>query len=420
MCSENSIITLSAGGDITALTRGCRLLAALLVAALASTGRAPAQGAVGLDDFPVFPLKTQVFVDTDYGDDGLVPNLGASNCSISLGGNPETPLNVTIQQPETGDTGGVVSFEPSAFTLPSDGQRVPFTLFGVSESQKVDDVKLKVTDGMGEKAGGARATVYLFGTPKLGIMQGTSYRLGPIRDPKTGLLKDAYQPEGGGHAAYIAGSLEVKPHGVRGSRILGTHIALVQNIMGGSTVTFTHNGPVRWYAPYGPANPVHVPVSVSILHEVPVWTADAGGNGEYPQLYEDADVAMRGDDLAQVSTNDSPNSQFLPQNVLPVDVRGVQAVDELYGNPAVKYDEQFRDWLVTYEASAPYTMTYWAEATWNLITPNVGATPMRAELGASSIPPADAPTMPIPNCTLWNNIPNTTSFSADTFLETHP
>jgi hypothetical protein len=190
--------------------------------------------------------------------------------------------------------------------------------------------------------------------------------------------------------------------------------------MGGSTVTFTHNGPVRWYAPYGPANPVHVPVSVSILHEVPVWTADAGGNGEYPQLYEDADVAMRGDDLAQVSTNDSPNSQFLPQNVLPVDVRGVQAVDELYGNPAVKYDEQFRDWLVTYEASAPYTMTYWAEATWNLITPNVGATPMRAELGASSIPPADAPTMPIPNCTLWNNIPNTTSFSADTFLETHP
>ena len=382
----------------------------------------------------VADFKAKILVDTAYGDDRLVPNGGNSQCSIQLAGAYTHDVDVRLS--EDNSTGGSVNIdEPMDFTLPANKDPVPFALTGIIASEAVNDVLLTVKDPENLSAGEAKAMVYSFGNPALGITPKKSYRLGPIVDPDTGrIIQDphtgakqyTYQPDGG-HAVDIVGSLEVKPHGVLGTRISGTHIALVQNAMGDHNVNFTHVRPVQWgrhpdppNASYGPGDTVEVPATFSILNEIPVWTPD-GDSGAYPQLAADSYVAMRGgDDLAQVSASDSPNVQFYEYYDSVFGDQGVAEVKERYGRPSVVYNMQFQDWLVTYQADAPSTtMTYWAEATWNLITPEGGATPLMAKLGASSIPPTDTPTMPLQTVIVANQNPPTTSYSGK-FTETHP
>ena len=406
-----------------------RMSATLLVGVLAMSGRAHAQAPTGnVDRVRVSRIHASVLVDTNYGADMLVPNDGYSQCRIQLDGPYTGGNDVDVTLWEDNSTGGRVNIdEPMVFTLPANKTAVPFALMGVIDSEAVDDVLLTVRDPENLWAGEAKATVYSFGNPALGITSKNPYsQAGPFVDRKTGTNVDTYQPHGG-PAVEIQGSLEVKPHGVVGSRITGTHIALVQNAMGGNAVRYTHNGPVEWgfhpappYAPYGRGDTVAVPVSISAVHEMKVWTPDCN-SGEYPQVAADSDVAMRGgDDLARVSASDSPNMQFPDTTVYEVSVQGVTAIEEGYGHPGAAYNEQFQDWLVTYEASAPSsTMAYWAEATWNLKNTN-GAEPLMAKLGASSIPPNDAPTMPLQQATVANQIGYTIFRSTDTFTETHP
>ena len=106
-----------AGGSMAAAAAR-RMSAALLVGVLAMSGRAHSHAPTGnVDTVRVSRIHASVQVDTDYGDDRLVPNGGNSQCSIQLDGTYTGGNDVDVTLSEDNATGGRVSIdEPMDFT----------------------------------------------------------------------------------------------------------------------------------------------------------------------------------------------------------------------------------------------------------------------------------------------------------------
>ncbi len=294
-----------------------------------------------------------ITVNPGWANDNLVQLNGSSPCQIKATGNPDNDLTVTLTSSNT-----QINISSTTFTVPKNGNSVPFTIYGMQQSGSPNDTTIKASvtlpDGTQKQEASVPVTVWQQLDAHVSVTPLSAYNYSYDPFSKGYILKATSA------AVKMLATHPILPTGLDRTSppFQNLGVAVVQNLTTSvDTYTFTHPSTTVTGVPQQPFSK-----SITLTYTIPRAT-DFDENFTGP-LYDGplgySDICM-----GSYSTSDNPSNPQLPPLLVAFMSNGTQVGTVNYLNTGLGTSDSFITYVADYNYASKNT-TLRREIGWNL------------------------------------------------------
>jgi len=350
--------------------------------------------------------KSLVFVKNTVGvkEDGVLqsPLRLRTPCHVWVEGTPDADVKVVLKNPDTKLLFTKALTATTKLTLPANGNKINFLLYGETKSAAIGDAKVEahLDDKTDKLLGDQKVTVFYF-DPTLTLTPEGRYSI----------VAGAYKVEAGKVAIRMGGSAKAKPDtvDVNAGVLAGLDISIAQNLETDKVTLLENNPMVKWGKNVEAGTKVKVPRTITRGVNNPNASNDTDEVDDplYTQTFARPNAAA-------MSTNDSPRDSAGRFDISVKDVDTGEIVGTaVYTLDSVTFDDHWRTWTVAYQKSTKAEFPL-QENTWELNFKSTDpAADQKAKTGGASVAAATPPLRGSPFSN-YNIFPTTTKGPNDT------
>ena len=311
------------------------------------------------------PNKALVFVKNTVGviEDGAAdkPLRLRTPCHVWVEGEPSTDIKIVLKNPDSKCLFTKALTATAKLTLPADGTKVNFLLYGETQSAAIGDAKVEahLDDKTDKLLGDQKVTVFFF-EPTLTLTPDGQFKI----------VGNNYEPEAGKPAVRIESSAKAKPATVdiAVGVLADLDIAIAQNMLSAKR-TFLEDKPiVKWAPSIVAGTKAKVPETLTRLTEVATASNDATAFND--PLFRPTTARPN---AAAVKASTFPDMLATRFDISVKDPDNNEIVGTaIYSIKSISYDDHWRTWCVAYkkDSKTEYPLS---EGTWDLKFSNTDA-----------------------------------------------
>ena len=330
------------------------------------------------------PKKSLCMLKNTVGvkEDGVVqsPLRLRTPCHVWVEGTPDAAVKVVLKNPDTKLLFTKALAATTKLTLPADGTKVGFLLYGEKASAAIGDAKVEahLDDATDQLLGDQKVTVFFF-EPTLTLAPDGLYSI----------IDNVYRPAIGHVGINMGASAKAKPDTVNvdAGVLRDIDISICQNLIKDRVSLLENKPQVKWGANVEAGTKVKVPSTITVETNNPNPSNDT----------DEADDPLYTQDFARpnapaMATRDSPRDDGAKFDISVKDVDTGEIVGTaMYNLDSVTYDDHWRTWAVAYQKSSKAEFPL-MENTWDLDFKSTDlAAKQKATTGAAAVAATNPP-----------------------------
>jgi len=304
------------------------------------------------------PNKSLVFVKNTVGviEDGapVKPLRLRTPCHVWVEGTPDADVKVVLKNPDTKLLMTKQLTATTKLTLPANGDKVNFLLYGETQSAAIGDAKVEahLDDKSDKLLGDQKVTVFYF-DPKLVLSPDGHYAT----------LKKEYQPQAGHGTIKLSSSARAKPDTVdiNAGVLADIDIGIAQNTLSIKRSYLEDKPLVRWGPGIKAGTKANVPSKLS--REKVLATASNDTSPTNDPLFSNR-LARPNAASAQAYAFVSQLSSQFNVSVKDPDTNEIVGT-AIYSLNSISFDDHWRTWCVAYKKDSKAEFPV-SEGTWDL------------------------------------------------------